>query len=76
MKFTIDIVHPNGRVMHRTVVEELNSTRAKTKAENLLNTWREQGASSSRLLNEQDEEIYFLERQAGNPTTKPLIIRK
>jgi hypothetical protein len=62
MKFTIDIVRPNGRVMHRTVIEELNPTRAKTKAENLLNAWRDRGASSSRLLNEKDEEIYVLQR--------------
>jgi hypothetical protein len=62
MKFTIDIVRPNGRAMHRPVVEELNPTRAKTKAENLLNTWHEQGGSSFRLLNEKDEEIDISER--------------
>ena len=45
MKFTIDIVRPNGRLLHCAVVEETDPTRAKTKAETLLSTWRERGAS-------------------------------
>jgi hypothetical protein len=49
MKFTIDIVRPNGRLLHYAVVEETDPTRAKTKVEIHLGTWRERGASTARL---------------------------
>ena len=62
MKLTIDIVRPNGRLLHCAVVEETDPTRAKTKAENLLSTWRERGASTARLFSQKGEEIYILKR--------------
>jgi hypothetical protein len=58
MKFTIDIVRPNGRLLHCAVVEELDPIRAKVKAANLLKIWRERGASTARVLNQKDNETY------------------
>jgi hypothetical protein len=59
MKFTIDIVRRNGRLLHRVVVEELDPMRAKVKATNLLKIWSERGASTARLLDQNDNEPTF-----------------
>lgn len=62
MKFTVEVVRTGDRgcenVLHRVTVEEISPRRAKTKADQLLGTWRQRGASAARVLNPRGEELY------------------
>jgi hypothetical protein len=63
MKFMIEVVRPieGGRdqILHRASVDEISPRRAKTKADQLINVWRNRGASFVRVLNHRGEELYI-----------------
>jgi hypothetical protein len=62
MKFIIEVVRADkgGRVevLHRFTAHEINPKRIKVRADQLLNFWRNRGASSARVLNARGEELY------------------
>jgi hypothetical protein len=58
MKFKIDLVRDNGEVVYRITVEEMSPSRAKTKAVSLLDLYAGRGATSARISNDRNEELY------------------
>ena len=62
MKFTIEVVRANegGReeVMHSVAIDAISPRRAKTKADELVRTWRGRGASAALVFNNRREELY------------------
>jgi hypothetical protein len=62
MIFTIEIVRAGagGRaeVLHRVTADEISPKRVKMRAEHLLRSWRNRGATSARVLNTRGEEVY------------------
>ena len=60
MRFTIEIVREDGDVLYRTSVNEISPRRAKTKAGDLLQSYKSRGAIIARILNDRGEELYKL----------------
>ena len=62
MVFTIEVLRSgetgSEEVLHRAKVDEISPKRARTKAEQLLTTWRSRGATSMRILNPRGETLY------------------
>ena len=64
MKFHIEIIREtagiNAKVIYRTIVDEMSSERAKTKAGALLNLYAGRGANSARVLDQKSKELFKL----------------
>ena len=62
MKFTIEVVRSleGGRqeIMHTVSIDAISPRRAKTKADELVRTWRGRGASAALVFNHRREELY------------------
>jgi hypothetical protein len=63
MKFVIEVVRAveggQDEILHRSTVDEISPRRAKTKADHLIKTWGNRGASRVRVLNHRGEELYI-----------------
>lgn len=69
MKFTIEVVRSSncGRVdvLHRITADEISPKRVKVRAEQLLQFWHGRGATSARVLNAGEKELYVASAPIG-----------
>ena len=60
MKFNIEIIRDDGKVIFRVSVDEVIPARVKNKAAEMLRYHKKRGASEARVSNEIGEELYKL----------------